>query len=585
MFLLDDPLSACDVHVGRQIFERVIMGMLLRHTRVVVLNQLEFLHFADHIVVMRNGRIESQGVYDELVARGVQFAQLFCDSSDDSVESTSVGRAGFDDGGFEVAVAAIEEETDTTHTDEGGVDSAVTRLPSVGLPASELRTETDPRAETMASLGNGELTDVGTDLVEETSHTLPVETSSVTVAMGDASATPSSRRGGRKRRPQGRRTKKRGPSRKTRPERKRKTARGRRHTSGRDQIRAGPIRGRSGPHSSAKLESGGHSYRPASTPSVPRRLRSLSVDGSLMPPERGDDDYVPEDGTLVEEEDRSIGRVSSDVFIVYLKYFGGYWFAALAVLLYMLVQSSVIIADMWLALWSQGDIDGSDTKFLVGFAGFAIMNGLLTVIKGLTYAHGSSAAASGLHRKLITAVLNAPVAWFDTTPTGRILNRLGREIETVDAELPHVQDSFIAVLFILLGLLTTVAVIVPAFVILLCFILYLFQSVRLNYRGCALELQRLVSVTRSPVLQWYSESLAGRESIRACGHLRLFEAELDARTDDLHRALNADQISRLWLRLRLIVLGSSTVAFVGMFLMRAFRSTPAGFAGLAFAYR
>ena len=51
VFLMDDPLSAVDVHVGRKIVEETITGILKSKTRLITTHQLQFLHVADRIVV------------------------------------------------------------------------------------------------------------------------------------------------------------------------------------------------------------------------------------------------------------------------------------------------------------------------------------------------------------------------------------------------------------------------------------------------------------------------------------------------------------------------------------------------------
>ena len=45
----DDPLSALDVHVATQLFERGIMGLLKNRTVVLVTNQLQHLMHADKV--------------------------------------------------------------------------------------------------------------------------------------------------------------------------------------------------------------------------------------------------------------------------------------------------------------------------------------------------------------------------------------------------------------------------------------------------------------------------------------------------------------------------------------------------------
>ncbi|XP_053167408.1 ATP-binding cassette sub-family C member 2-like isoform X2 [Hemicordylus capensis] len=78
LYLLDDPLSAVDVHVGKHLFEKVIgsSGLLKNKTRILVTHNLTFLPQTDIIVVMEDGRITEIGSYKELLLRRANFAEL-----------------------------------------------------------------------------------------------------------------------------------------------------------------------------------------------------------------------------------------------------------------------------------------------------------------------------------------------------------------------------------------------------------------------------------------------------------------------------------------------------------------------------
>lgn len=54
VYLLDDPLSAVDAHVGRHIFEKVMgpNGLLKNKTRILVTHGLTYTKLADEIIVL-----------------------------------------------------------------------------------------------------------------------------------------------------------------------------------------------------------------------------------------------------------------------------------------------------------------------------------------------------------------------------------------------------------------------------------------------------------------------------------------------------------------------------------------------------
>ncbi|KAK9802963.1 hypothetical protein WJX72_012534 [[Myrmecia] bisecta] len=76
VFLLDDPLSALDAKVGREVFNNCIAGVLKDTTRVLVTNQLQFVSAADLIIMMQDGRIAEMGTYQQLLEQDKAFAQL-----------------------------------------------------------------------------------------------------------------------------------------------------------------------------------------------------------------------------------------------------------------------------------------------------------------------------------------------------------------------------------------------------------------------------------------------------------------------------------------------------------------------------
>lgn len=94
ILLLDDPLSAVDVHVGAYLFERcisgltffstfvhLIRGLLKDRTRVLVTHQLQYVTQADEILVLNSGKVLHRGTYSELKRDGYDISQFLTKKS------------------------------------------------------------------------------------------------------------------------------------------------------------------------------------------------------------------------------------------------------------------------------------------------------------------------------------------------------------------------------------------------------------------------------------------------------------------------------------------------------------------------
>lgn len=64
IYLLDDPLSAVDTHVGKELFENCITGFLREKTCILITHQLQYLKEVDHIIILESGMVKAEGNYN-----------------------------------------------------------------------------------------------------------------------------------------------------------------------------------------------------------------------------------------------------------------------------------------------------------------------------------------------------------------------------------------------------------------------------------------------------------------------------------------------------------------------------------------
>ncbi|KAJ2942610.1 hypothetical protein O0L34_g2077 [Tuta absoluta] len=77
-YLLDDPLSAVDSHVGKHIFDKVIgpNGLLKSKTRVWVTHNVSYLAQTDLVLVLKDGVVSEAGTYQQLLEKKGAFAEF-----------------------------------------------------------------------------------------------------------------------------------------------------------------------------------------------------------------------------------------------------------------------------------------------------------------------------------------------------------------------------------------------------------------------------------------------------------------------------------------------------------------------------
>lgn len=364
IYLLDDPLSAVDSHVGRHLFDVCIKEFLREKLVILVTHQLQYLPTADQILLLDRGRVEGVGTFESLRDSGLDFAKL--------------------------------------------------------LPKDE-------------------------EVVEEEKITL---------------------------------------------------------------IRS---------MSKISKESRSTSYR--------RRHDSVSSVGSKLSDEIDDDDGEE----AQTEEKRAEGSVGLTYYKSYFNAAGGYFITIIVIVFFILAQLCASIGDYFLTYWVRKEAERSIVpenhqplnetfidiveksnntimekamQILEGvmydrnidiyiFTALTIGTVLITLSRSFMFFNVAMRASKRLHDAMFSGVTRASMFFFNTNPSGRILNRFSKDIGQIDEILPSIMIDVMQIFLALTGIVVVVAIVNPLFLIPTLLIAILFYFMRSFYLMSSRNLKRM----------------------------------------------------------------------------------------------
>lgn len=114
-----------------------------------------------------------------------------------------------------------------------------------------------------------------------------------------------------------------------------------------------------------------------------------------------------------------------------------------------------------------------------------------------------------LFKELLNSLSKATFRFFDTTPTGRILNRFGKDFDSIDGMLPWMIEHVTVSVARFFGAVITVTFVVPWFLPVGALLAYCYVKLSMGYLAAGRDLRRMESTSRSPILAGFSDLVSG----------------------------------------------------------------------------
>ncbi|XP_027879365.1 multidrug resistance-associated protein 1 isoform X2 [Xiphophorus couchianus] len=295
----------------------------------------------------------------------------------------------------------------------------------------------------------------------------------------------------------------------------------------------------------------------------------------------------PEMGKLTEADKASTGQVKLSVFWAYLKAIG-VLLSCISLLLFLTHHLVSLFSNYWLSLWTDDLVVNGTQPYrlrrLAVYGSFGLTQGVAVFGYSLSMSIGGMMASRYLHQSLLYDVLRSPMSFFEKTPSGNLVNRFAKEMDTIDSVIPSIIKMFMGSLFNVLGSCVIILVATPLVAIIIPFLGLLYFFVQRFYVATSRQLKRLESVSRSPIYTHFNETLLGTSVIRAFGEQERFIHESDQRVDHNQKAYYPSIVANRWLAIRLEFVGNCIVSFAALFAVIARDSLSPGIMGLSISY-
>ncbi|KAI1717212.1 ABC transporter transmembrane region domain-containing protein [Ditylenchus destructor] len=293
---------------------------------------------------------------------------------------------------------------------------------------------------------------------------------------------------------------------------------------------------------------------------------------------------------MMKDETVETGRVKPSVYFGYFSAMKWYLFAGFIIFI-TLNSAFSVLNNFWLSDWSDDNsplADPNQKPMSVGlrlamYALFGFLGVISLSIASVCQILGSVNASLRLHYPLLYRLMRSPISFYDTTPLGRVLNRFGKEFDTIDLRLAVSIRFLMVALLMLMQVMVIIVISTPLFILIDIPITIVYILILRYFISTSRQLQRLTSITRSPLYATFTETIQGVTSIRAYGVSARFFDEFCNKIDTHLGCRYFSLVANRWLGIRLELIGNLVILSSAMLAVasKGWGSITAGIIGLS----
>ncbi|KAK4127358.1 hypothetical protein N657DRAFT_565667 [Parathielavia appendiculata] len=303
-----------------------------------------------------------------------------------------------------------------------------------------------------------------------------------------------------------------------------------------------------------------------------------------VPGDNGQSNKKKQAKGLMQTEERAIASVPWSVYATYIRASGSMLNLPIVIGLLVLSQGANIATSLWLSWWTSDRYGFSMGQYIGVYAGLGAVQVLIMFGFMVSLSIFGTTASKNMLQQAVSSVLRAPMAFFDTTPLGRITNRFSRDVDVMDNNLTDAMRMYFFSVASILAVFALIIAFFYYFAIALVPLFIIFLLATSYYRASAREVKRIESILRSTLSAKFSEGLSGIACIRAYGLKDRFVADLRKAIDDVDSAYFLTYSNQRWLSVRLDMIGNLLVFTTGILVVTSRFSVDPSIGGLVLSY-
>ena len=150
--------------------------------------------------------------------------------------------------------------------------------------------------------------------------------------------------------------------------------------------------------------------------------------------------------SVVKQEDSETGTVKLDTYQQYLLAASSRMGLTAMIILILTTQANFVLIPYWIINWAkQSYAVQQNHEYWFGTLSVLCVGLILQAfVRSVLFFKVSIDSSNALFKRMLKAVLYSPIAFFDSNPSGRILNRFSSDISHIDDMLPPCFYDFVA---------------------------------------------------------------------------------------------------------------------------------------------